>query len=246
MPRCCTWTASRAGRCRANCRACITARGSEDDPLLLGVADVVPVPHSRRNDVVEGELTAKGYRILSRLATARPTSSPASCLAAAGLSSSRAIRNMAPTRWAANICATWAASCAARAPAPRHSGKLFRPRHGRPAGRDCPIGRVGFGALFGHCQGRSAAQPVAGQYGAAVRQLADTGRGRQGAEAGITGRPYPPPGVLRVEKPGKPACCYDRKPLKLMRFQRVVKTRQDFQLSQNVTISPFPPGRPLI
>ena len=39
----------------------------EDDPLFVSTGAHVPVPHSRRNDIVENELVAKGYRILSRL-----------------------------------------------------------------------------------------------------------------------------------------------------------------------------------
>ena len=39
----------------------------EDDPLFFGLPLSAPVPHSRKNGVVEDELTAKGYRILSRL-----------------------------------------------------------------------------------------------------------------------------------------------------------------------------------
>jgi homoserine O-succinyltransferase len=39
----------------------------EDDPLFFGLPMSGPVPHSRRNDVVEADLNAKGYRILSRL-----------------------------------------------------------------------------------------------------------------------------------------------------------------------------------
>ena len=41
----------------------------EDDPMFFGLPLSGPVPHSRRNTVVEEELTAKGYRILSRLAS---------------------------------------------------------------------------------------------------------------------------------------------------------------------------------
>jgi homoserine O-succinyltransferase len=39
----------------------------EDDPLFFSTAAAVPVPHSRRNDIAPGDLTAKGYRVLSRL-----------------------------------------------------------------------------------------------------------------------------------------------------------------------------------
>jgi homoserine O-succinyltransferase/O-acetyltransferase len=39
----------------------------EDDPLFFGLPLSGQVPHSRRNTVVEEDLTAKGYRILSRL-----------------------------------------------------------------------------------------------------------------------------------------------------------------------------------
>jgi len=39
----------------------------EDDPLFFSTNASVPVPHSRKNDVAESELVAKGYRVLSRL-----------------------------------------------------------------------------------------------------------------------------------------------------------------------------------
>lgn len=39
----------------------------EDDPLFFGTAIDVPVPHSRKNDIAESDLLAKGYRVLSRL-----------------------------------------------------------------------------------------------------------------------------------------------------------------------------------
>jgi homoserine O-succinyltransferase len=39
----------------------------EDDPLFFSLPMSAPVPHSRRNGVVEEDLTAKGYRVLSRL-----------------------------------------------------------------------------------------------------------------------------------------------------------------------------------
>ena len=39
----------------------------EDDPLFFGLPLSGPVPHSRRNTVVEEDLIAKGYRVLSRL-----------------------------------------------------------------------------------------------------------------------------------------------------------------------------------
>lgn len=39
----------------------------EDDPLFFNTAPAVPVPHSRRNDIDERDLAAKGYRILSKL-----------------------------------------------------------------------------------------------------------------------------------------------------------------------------------
>jgi homoserine O-succinyltransferase len=41
----------------------------EDDPLFFSTAAVTPVPHSRRNDIAESDLLAKGYRVLSRLST---------------------------------------------------------------------------------------------------------------------------------------------------------------------------------
>lgn len=40
---------------------------AEDDPLFFNTRSSVPVPHSRRNDTAEKDLTAAGYRILSRL-----------------------------------------------------------------------------------------------------------------------------------------------------------------------------------
>ena len=39
----------------------------EDDPLFFGTGVSVPVPHSRKNDLAESDLVAKGYRVLSRL-----------------------------------------------------------------------------------------------------------------------------------------------------------------------------------
>jgi homoserine O-succinyltransferase len=44
-----------------------TAERAGDDPLLTGMPARFRVPHSRRNNLVESELAAKGYRILSRL-----------------------------------------------------------------------------------------------------------------------------------------------------------------------------------
>ena len=42
---------------------------AEDDPLFFNAAPMVPVPHSRRSDIAESDLTAKGYRVLARLDT---------------------------------------------------------------------------------------------------------------------------------------------------------------------------------
>jgi homoserine O-succinyltransferase len=39
----------------------------KDDPLFFNTAPVLPVPHSRRNDIAQADLAAKGYRVLSRL-----------------------------------------------------------------------------------------------------------------------------------------------------------------------------------
>ena len=39
----------------------------EDDPLFFSTGLTVPVPHSRKNDIAESDLVAKGYRVLSRL-----------------------------------------------------------------------------------------------------------------------------------------------------------------------------------
>jgi len=38
-----------------------------EDPLFAGLPAINPVPHSRRNGVAEDDLTAHGYRVLSRL-----------------------------------------------------------------------------------------------------------------------------------------------------------------------------------
>jgi homoserine O-succinyltransferase len=38
-----------------------------DDPLFFNTAPAMPVPHSRRNDIAQADLAAKGYRVLSRL-----------------------------------------------------------------------------------------------------------------------------------------------------------------------------------
>ena len=40
---------------------------AEDDPLFFNAAPTVPVPHSRRSDIAESDLVAKGYRVLARL-----------------------------------------------------------------------------------------------------------------------------------------------------------------------------------
>ena len=40
----------------------------EDDPLFFSLSLTMPVPHSRAHDIAEAELSAKGYRVLSRLA----------------------------------------------------------------------------------------------------------------------------------------------------------------------------------
>lgn len=40
----------------------------EDDPLFFGMPLTAPVPHARRDDIAEAELTEKGYRVLARLA----------------------------------------------------------------------------------------------------------------------------------------------------------------------------------
>lgn len=40
---------------------------AEDDPLFFNTRSSVPVPHSRKNDIAESDLVAKGYRVLSRL-----------------------------------------------------------------------------------------------------------------------------------------------------------------------------------
>ena len=39
----------------------------EDDPLFFSTNVNMPVPHSRKNDIAESDLAAKGYRVLSRL-----------------------------------------------------------------------------------------------------------------------------------------------------------------------------------
>lgn len=44
------------------------SRQAQDDPLFFNAFAAVPVPHSRRSDIAESDLTAKGYRVLARLA----------------------------------------------------------------------------------------------------------------------------------------------------------------------------------
>jgi homoserine O-succinyltransferase/O-acetyltransferase len=39
----------------------------EDDALFFNTEALAPVPHSRRNDIAESDLLAKGYRVLARL-----------------------------------------------------------------------------------------------------------------------------------------------------------------------------------
>lgn len=41
----------------------------EDDPLFFSTQVSCAVPHSRKHDIAESDLTAKGYRVLSRLGT---------------------------------------------------------------------------------------------------------------------------------------------------------------------------------
>jgi len=44
-----------------------TAERTSDDPLQTGLLPLIHVPHSRRNGISESDLTARGYRVLSRL-----------------------------------------------------------------------------------------------------------------------------------------------------------------------------------
>jgi homoserine O-succinyltransferase len=44
----------------------------EDDALFFNTAPSVPVPHARATGIAGGDLTAKGYRLLSRLANGQP------------------------------------------------------------------------------------------------------------------------------------------------------------------------------
>ena len=43
------------------------SRRAEDDPLFFNSAPWIPMPHARRHDLAESELSAAGYRILARL-----------------------------------------------------------------------------------------------------------------------------------------------------------------------------------
>jgi len=45
------------------------SRQAQDDPLFFNAAPTMPVPHARRSDIAESDLTAKGYRVLARLDT---------------------------------------------------------------------------------------------------------------------------------------------------------------------------------
>ena len=45
------------------------SRQAQDDPLFFNAAPSVPVPHARRGDIAESDLTAKGYRVLARIDT---------------------------------------------------------------------------------------------------------------------------------------------------------------------------------
>jgi homoserine O-succinyltransferase len=45
------------------------SRHVQDDPLFFNAASTAGVPHSRRGDIAESDLTAKGYRVLARLDT---------------------------------------------------------------------------------------------------------------------------------------------------------------------------------
>jgi homoserine O-succinyltransferase/O-acetyltransferase len=45
------------------------SRQAQDDPLFFNAAPSVPVPHARRGEIAENDLTAKGYRVLARIGT---------------------------------------------------------------------------------------------------------------------------------------------------------------------------------
>ncbi len=69
MPRCCTWTACRAGPLQKKLSGVYQSARVEDDPLFFGMTPQTAVPHSRRNDIAEADLVARGYRVLSRLSS---------------------------------------------------------------------------------------------------------------------------------------------------------------------------------
>ena len=43
------------------------SRRAQDDPLFFNSAPLLPMPHARRHDLAERELSAAGYRVLARL-----------------------------------------------------------------------------------------------------------------------------------------------------------------------------------
>ncbi len=64
---CCIWTASRAVRCQKSSAGVFASLRTGDDPLLAGLPARGATPHSRKNGLLESDLTARNYRVLSRL-----------------------------------------------------------------------------------------------------------------------------------------------------------------------------------
>ena len=98
----------------------------------------MPVPHSRRNDIAESDLAAKGYRVLSRLANGQ-----ADIFTREPPGHSRFVffqghPEYDPGTLGREYLRDMGRFLRGESAAPRAAGKLFRPRHRGPAGRDGP------------------------------------------------------------------------------------------------------------
>ena len=178
---------SAGGPCRKKISGVFASLRAIDDPLLAGLPARAATPHSRKNGLLESDLVAKDYRILSRLtdgsvdAFARDGPKPPRLLF-------RAIPNMAPRRWGANICAMSAVSSEAKAP--------------RPAIPENYFDRVTENALAGACRrarlvsrtiARSCSAPYRCNPGAAIRSnCLPTGSPPSRRKNPAAARPGPP------------------------------------------------------
>ena len=204
MPRCCIWTALRRRPLPRKLSGVFQSARVEDDPLFFGLPMFGPVPHSRRNTVVEDDLTAKGYRILSRLGNGQAdifTREPAGHSRFvffqghpeydAGTLGREYLRDMG----------RFLRGEQGRHPPSRNTISIAPPRTGWR--RFAPWANRAWPRYAGIMGGSPAARPVAGQYGPAVRQLADTYCCSQVTKAGQPGGSHPSPGLVTTNSAGK-------------------------------------------